>query len=242
MVKKEYYIEALKNELLERCQNNPQYSLSSYARDLGLSQSALSKVLSGQKKLSLKRARLIVQKLKLNKVEQENFFMSVSFNHDPNKVVLNASLGHIIEDPIYNLILNTLKLDDFESSLDWISSRVKQDRKTVELAMRTLELAKLIRLENNKWVRSFPKTESYDQISPESQKRFHKAILRKAMSSLDEFPSEQRQITGVTMSIDPDQLDAAAREISRFRQKISKTLEGGKKTRVYHLEIGLFPL
>lgn len=244
MVDKYFYKKILKTEFLARCDRNPSYSLSAYSKSLNLSQSYLSKLLLGNSKLSVKKAKLIAKRLKLSQSDQNNFIVSVSFDNDPSKMVLTSNLKQIIEDPIYHSILNVMKLDEFESSSSWISKKIQYDREVVELAIEKLEQAGLIKKINDKWERSFPKTESHDQTSPEAQKKFHKAVLKKAIASLDEYSSEERNITGVTMSIDPSQLNEAAKEISRFRERISKILENGngKKTNIYHLEVGLFPL
>lgn len=242
MVDQNYYKKVLENELLARCKKNPSYSLNAFAKSLGLSQSSLSKIFSQQSKLSIEKAKHVVEMLKLDVNERDLFLISVSLHHDPEKMVLTSSLSKIIENPLYHLILNTIKLDDFQSDVHWIAGRVRSNVETVQNALNELLQVGLIKEVDGNIERAFPKTESHDQISPDSQKKFHRSVLSKAISSLDEYSSEQRNITGITMSIDPDKMDIAAKEITRFRQRMSKALESGKKTQVYHLEVGLFPL
>jgi cyanate lyase len=59
-------VDILKNIFQERINKNPKYSLRAFARDIGLSPSLLSMVMSGQRQLTAKQAAKISLKLKLS--------------------------------------------------------------------------------------------------------------------------------------------------------------------------------
>lgn len=242
MIDSYYYKEILEASFLDKCKKNPRYSLSAFARSIGLSQGYLSKIFSGQNKLSLEKSIVVAEKLGLEKEDKEKFFISASLDRDSENLTLTNSFSCMIENPLYHLILNTLKLDDFKTDIDSISKKINCDKTIVQSFLDKLLELELVKCENGEWKRCFHKTISHDQVAPESQKSFHKNVLKKAILSLDKYPSEQRNITGITMAIDPNQIELAAKEISRFREKMRKILKDGNKTEVYHLEVGLFPL
>ena len=74
---------------------------------------------------------------------------------------------------------------------------------------------------------------------------FHKQMLEMAtqrLASVDPEDREGRDITGVSMAVDPMRVRVAKRKIAKFRKELMKYLEKGHRTEVYHLGIQLFPL
>ncbi len=61
-----FYNFILKNELARRIEQNPQYSLNSFARTLGVSPATLSLVLNNKQPLSLKNANKILKVIELS--------------------------------------------------------------------------------------------------------------------------------------------------------------------------------
>ncbi len=68
----------LRAELGRRQVKNPAYSMRAFARDLGLSASGLSEVLSGKHSLSLRRAVIVSQRLGLSGHESDDFIASAT--------------------------------------------------------------------------------------------------------------------------------------------------------------------
>lgn len=74
------YQEILKLALLRRKRKNPSYSLTSFARDLKVAQPHLSKILSGQRRLTPDKAYYFGRRLDLNEEDLLEFIVSAIEN------------------------------------------------------------------------------------------------------------------------------------------------------------------
>ena len=73
-----YYRKLLKAELARRKAVNPRYSIRAFASALKLNNGYLSKVISGKVMLTVETANEVSTLLKLNKVERDQFIISVA--------------------------------------------------------------------------------------------------------------------------------------------------------------------
>lgn len=77
-LKNPYYIEYLSNEMTRRAEANPAQSLRSFAKDLDIDPSQLSKILSRKIVPSLKITEKIINKLPISDNERIDFAKSVA--------------------------------------------------------------------------------------------------------------------------------------------------------------------
>lgn len=75
------YQEILKTNLKRRTSLNPRYSLRAFALFLGMAPSKLSEIFSGKKGLSISRALVFCQRLKLKSPDRDFFLLSVQAQH-----------------------------------------------------------------------------------------------------------------------------------------------------------------
>ena len=71
------YRTTLLDELTRRKNKNPSYSLRAYARDLGISSTSLSDVLSAKRNLSRKNALKVAEKLGYTSVQTESLLSQI---------------------------------------------------------------------------------------------------------------------------------------------------------------------
>ena len=71
------YRDILREELATRCQANSRYSLRAFARDLGVSHSYISQVLSGKLRLSFRQALRFSEFLDLEEATRENLLKGI---------------------------------------------------------------------------------------------------------------------------------------------------------------------
>ena len=112
-----------------------------------------------------------------------------------------------------------------------------------ELALQRLLDLELLNRKNGKlvvWEKQF--TTADKNITTSALRRHMRQILEKALYSLENDSIDRRNITAMTMAIDPARIPKAKEMIEDFTRKISKFLEGGKKSEVYEVNINLFPL
>lgn len=110
MAARPFYIKLLLNEIDNRKEKNPRYSLRAFARYLGMGPSTLSRILSGRQELSHSACKNIIKKLK--------------FNRD-DCVLFIASIAEERKRRAYKLLYNIIEDSDAESpneSYEWLLS------------------------------------------------------------------------------------------------------------------------
>src|SRR5437868_10680542 len=72
------YKAIIQEELAQRCEKNPRYSMRAFAKALGVGSGALSEILSGKRVPSHKLARQLVSALGLTPSQEREFFRSLA--------------------------------------------------------------------------------------------------------------------------------------------------------------------
>lgn len=111
------YQAALKYEFDRRQKRNPMYSLRAYARDLDLSPSHLSKVLSNKSGLSTYRAMIVAKNMGLQNKSIKWFKSLVEAQHSRNKYVKERAQKSILKYEGDELISPELKLNIPKSAI-----------------------------------------------------------------------------------------------------------------------------
>lgn len=84
--------------------------------------------------------------------------------------------------------------------------------------------------------------ETTSDIPSAALRRSHRQTLEQAIESLEEVRIELRDITSITMAIDPARIGEAKTAIRRFRRDMAALLEDGRRTEVYNLNVQLVPV
>lgn len=95
MAARPFYIKLLLNEIENRKEKNPRYSLRAFARYLGIGPSTLSRILSGRQELSHSACKNLIKKLKFNRDDCVLFIASIA---EERKRRAYKLLFNIIED------------------------------------------------------------------------------------------------------------------------------------------------
>lgn len=109
------YRSILKAELAKRCGANPRYSQRAFARDLDLSPSRLSEILSRRYGLSRVAAQGIAKRIGLAKEECRRFLDLVESEHARSKVAREAAKDRLNSDSEQS----QLQMDAFAIVSDW---------------------------------------------------------------------------------------------------------------------------
>lgn len=255
------YRQYLKAVLEERMSANPLYSLRAFARDLKISPQMLSFVLNKKKGLSPETAAEIAERLELDPAEASYFVDLVTWLHSrseqsrkiaryriderisasPKYRPLDVEAFKIISDWYHYAILELTFCPDFQSDPKWIAERLGISAHEASQALERLLALEL--LEKDKKGRLI-KTElnisaSYGTPSA-ALRKLARQLLQKSIDSLETQSIEERDITNITMAIDPALLPEAKEMISSFRKKLCAFLEQGKRTEVYTFAPSLF--
>ncbi|MEW6057233.1 MAG: TIGR02147 family protein, partial [Bdellovibrionota bacterium] len=253
------YRQWLEGELTKRCEKNPKYSLRAFARTLGLSPSQLSRILSGKRPLSVPTADQIAFRLGLPP-QARSQLLSLVVNQeralggrskkdrktqdDPSSsLVLSLDAFAVISAWYHYAITELTQVEDFKSQPRWIASRLGITIAEANAAVKRLvRLGVLSKDHEGNFKKTADSVATTNEIRSSGLRKFHKQILQKAMESLEEIELEKRDVTAITMAIDPKNLPKTKQKIQKFRKTLCSQLEKGRPTEVYTRSIQLFPL
>ncbi len=86
-------------------------------------------------------------------------------------------------------------------------------------------------------------TTTGDEVRSFFVKKFHESMIHLAAESIDRFPSEVRDISGVTMSLSEESFETIKNEIQQTRKRILSIVEQEENhDSLYQLNVQLFPL
>ena len=257
-------VEFLRELYLERRERNSSYSTRAFARDIGISQAYASMILNGKKPLTLKQATRVAALLNLEPEKTEALLNAV-LGLATAKSKIKKSIRLSFSKKEKNDWFSDLQLDRFTAISRWYhiaildlttTKNFKEDVKWIgaRLGITSIEandaLDRLIRLgflqRTNGKIRK-PKAHLYLQTehSEPAIRKFHKEMIAKAASKLDETSQEEfskRSITGITLAVDVKHVEEAKKKINNFQQEMSELVTDGNCTEVYQLNVQFFSL
>ncbi|MGZ3771579.1 MAG: TIGR02147 family protein [Bdellovibrio sp.] len=253
------YRAIIKAELDRRKQTNSQYSLRAFARDLDLSAAFVSKLLNGQKDLSVDTAVAVATKLGFNKYETKNFcqlvqysklsesqsqelFKETQVDSIADSHVLNLDMFQVISDWYHYAILELACCYPHQLNSRFISKKLGIRIDQAVTALQRLENLKLIEFKNGKWIKTNNSVSTPTDVPSRALRNFHSQMIKKAQDSIEGQPVQLRDISGLTIAISEDKIDLAKKEIQNFRRKMSKLMDSNHPTKVYQLNIQFFSL
>jgi uncharacterized protein (TIGR02147 family) len=251
---------------------NPGYSIRAYARDLTLSPSFLSQVLSNQKQLSPAKAQAVSKRLHLN-VDEQLYFVSKSIvsSSRSEKQKLDAqavlrkikiqrlahSLGteefKVMSDWYHLGIFQTLFLKDYakycetDGEVAFLARFLKVPTANVKEALERLSQLKII--ECGKKVH-FPITDNLvvkNKIPSAAIRKFHRQMIEKSLVAMEAQPVTERFFNCTTLTLRQADLPDLMKEYETFYQSIVERFSkkaSAKETAdsVYALSSQLFRL
>lgn len=257
-----YYRACLKEELADRCQRNPRYSLRAFAKALNVDVAAVSRILSGKAIPSAKMAQKLSLGLGLSPEREAEFVKSLSQEYESRNLKklnvvfrttgpggrstvreISPEMFRVIADWYHYAILELTYTPQFRFSSKWIASRLGISEAEAKLAMERLLQLGLLKKDGHRVRKASEQmaTGSHHLSTPALRHR-QKQILGKAIDSLENDPIEARNNIAVTMAIDPKRIPRAKEMIREFVESLCKFMEGGDRLRVYELGVVLFPL
>lgn len=248
----------LAGEYTARRARNPYYSKRAFARQLGISSGRLTELLNGKRAFTPLIARRIAERLSLTS-ERRNVWLAATeaerLTRDSTRKLErlvgddSAPSAELDEDMLRAIcgwhhlaILSLLRVPGFVGRADWIGRRLGIPADEAGEAWLRLVRLGLVRRRGQHWARAQSRWRTKTDVPSEALRFAHRGFLDLAARSLDEVPVELRDITSITMAIDPASLPRAKKLIRNFRRALSDYFESGKPKEVYHLSVALFPL
>ncbi len=256
------YREWLQAELQQRKEDNPAFSAQAFAMRLGLSQAYMSLLMSGRRKLTVKAASLIAEKLGLDDSEQhylktliqkekhagteleaamDSELAKIRKEHELTPI--NLVRFRVMSDWYYSAILELINIEGIPHSGESFAKQLGITVQEAKEAIGVLLRLKLITREDGRFIRS---DEGYlatpTEVFSKALQRFHMQMLTKSREAIKSQTVEQRAFTGMTMSIDPEKLPEAKRRVQKFTEELMEFLESGERKAVYQMSFQLFQL
>lgn len=246
----------LENEFLARKRRNSRYSIRAFAKFLDLPSGRVSQLLSGRRTLTLQLGEKISERLSYDLKTKELFLKTIErqlkqrkavsargFSATQNYRTLQMDQFKMIAKPIHYDILGLFKTSDFVSDEKWIAERLRVTLGEVRDALKRLNKLSLITLSEVGWkLSSSSGLTTMNDVPSQVIRTAHRSYLRSATKALSEWEVELRDITAITMAIDPALMPEAKEMIRDFRRRLCELLESGEKNEVYRLSIQLVPV
>ncbi|MCX6126783.1 MAG: TIGR02147 family protein [Proteobacteria bacterium] len=237
--------EALLTEWSRIRQINPAFSLRSFAKRIGLQAPALSQIINGKRRVSLKLARRLLDRLDAPPLETQRVFKRLVDQASKNSTYQTIDMDHyhLLADWFHFSILSLVETNDFNADPVWIADRLKISKTSARTALTRLKkLGFLAESTSGKLSLCQPKFATSDNVSNLAVKKSHSQSLDLAKLSLYEDDLALRDITTMNLAIDIRKIPQAKIAIREFREKIANLLETNDRTEVYQLCVQLFPV
>lgn len=258
----ENYRSFLKQALHERL-GHKNLSLRAIARRLGMAPSHLSEILSGRKNLSLDRALMLAQFLKLNSRQSDYFVLLIqlekakdvkvkqsllqklkALNKSKNFHNLNIDLFNVLVEWYHLPILTSIDVKGFKPTPRNLAKTFGISILEAQTALDRLERLELIEKDAHNQFRLVHNNSLFQtETAHKGMRQFNQQMLKKAIEYIDTRNPEKSFSGSETMSFDVDQLDEFKQACDDFLSKMAQLSEKGKnKTRVYHMNLQFFDL
>ena len=238
---------------------NPHVSLRAYARRLAVSPAALSEILRGKRRISMNRAKELIDRMGMDPLESDrilNLFAQES-KSTARKTAASASdlkalqsvtdQFNIASEWYHYAIVALAQTSDFDSRTEVIAKRLGITEKLAETAIERLVRAGIFLNENNQLILK-PQLRRIEGSIPTN---IIQSALRKAQTqnldlarvALDQENIETHEFGSLTLAMSPERLSDARQKIKEFFEKFEQTLElSGNRTEVYKLNLQLIQL
>lgn len=228
----------LSEELEKRRSKNPKYSLRSFARDLDLSPSMVSRFLTGERSPSLETLQKMMKVLGL---EERLRQLGMMIPKDEEYVRLSLQQREQINDWLFSSLMELFRSKKRTLSISGAAKALGQPMKEIERRVRVLVSLGLLKKTDRGY-----RTVAIKQSSIGLGKvvhQIHEGYLERAKKALEKESAPG--ISGATILIHPSRLEEARTRIREFRRSLSSFLAvkpEETEEELFRIQIALFSL
>lgn len=250
---------------------NPKFSLRLMAKQLGISHSFLSQVLSGKKQFPLDRIDALIDVLELDEFAKRRLLENVIDEQIDDWKTKSKALGEHLEqtvthsklsvrvyeeippskmslvNPWFNMaILDLVESQDFSVNYSWISKRLGVSTFQAQAAWAFLTEQKFVIEDNGRWKKSDLYLRMPVLKSSEPIRQHYLQILGKMEEQLKKKTSDadlkRRMIVGATCTANSQKLDEVKQYLEDSLYIAAEELAEGDCSEVYYLMVSAIPL
>lgn len=248
------FLNKINSEFERRQTINSNYSLRGYARHMGVSVSILSRILSNKMPMTKKLLQRMAVPLSLTPEEFDCFEAEISDrkNIQSCDYVLSTSQRKlefdefkIIQDWYNFVILEMVKLENFDPTEKWIAKKLSITVDEAHVALeRLIRLELLVKAPDG----SYKKSSSFISIieakfSTVAMRNRQKQVLARASAAMDMVEFDKRDQSSITLTLDSTLLPEIKSKIKKMRRSLANYISKNSKKRdqVYELAVSFFP-
>ncbi len=260
------FLSFLEESYLSRKGKNKHYSVSAFARDLGISQSFMSRILNRERvptvKVAVQVAAVLGVPSKTADVWISNIVLGSSKSakiskkirdvyekqaSPQTKSILNYEVDRfkVISQWYHLAILYLTYTKPFKTDPQWIAKRLGISAIEARNAIaRLLELG-MLEKKGSSYICIHHLLVVDAKKTELATREFHKGMTQKALAAVnnpDPTQFEERLFSGTTFAIDKKRLPEFKEKVKAFQKDILGMLEPENCTDVYQLNLQLFPL
>lgn len=239
---------------------NPKFSYSSWARDMGLqSKSYLRFAVLGERGLSPELVQRISEFLKLDRIETEYFTLLTIYtqcDQPEQKKVLARKLTHYLRDeikmdevrpvqgvlanPLAITIRNILSFSDIPRTTEFLMSLLAISEEEMTTALMALQGENLITFDGKSWTATQNSIKVSNQTNGETLE-YHKQCLLKAIEAQAK-PADERHFRSVGLAMSKEEYQNYLQDLDQFvKSTFGKyNQEELINRRVYQINFNLF--
>lgn len=237
-----HFVQALDRQLKKRQKKNPSYSVRRFAQQIGLPAGALSEILKGKRKMTLKRAKQVVDKLNLTDRERHHLLTHMGETHKMKRRPAIEADYDLFTDWRVAALLALLELDEVDRSPRALSERLAISEDYVERKIKELVTRKLLFYDDKGELRSSDEVLDYGAGMPaEIALRSDREALRLAEHAMDRIPPLERGFYYITFIGNEDQRQALIVELKKLFARFVPPAASGAKDQVFRLSAQFFP-
>lgn len=251
-------------------ESDSSFSYRSFSADLGIkAPNFLQWIIEGKRDISTKKIVPVASIIGLNEDETQYFTILVSFGQAKSISEKDKYFNRLLElrKPFVVSILDEYQYDHFSN---WYNEAIRvllnmidfhpNDQYSFRRLARMLRpkisesqargaIKKLLSLgmakrDEQGYIRQTERLISTgDEIKSFYVKRYHEEMIDLAKASIDNIPSEERDISGITMNVSDACFDLIKKEIQQTRKRILELVDMDKDSNnLYQLNMQLFPI
>lgn len=234
----------LKQKLVELQEKNPRLSNRYFAKKLGISSGALSEILQGKRKVSKKMAVRFAENLHLDSSETADLCGQLPSENtsDFEFIQMRDDQFHMIADWPHFAILNLVKSERCVHRPSWFARQLNLPLKVVHQTLDRLIRLEFLSYRNKKYVRLATNFQTSDDILNLSIRKSNIEDLEMIKEQLTALKVEERDLTSLTMLIDPQKMPEFKKWIRRMQDQFAHKFETAKSVSPFRLTVALFPL
>ncbi len=238
---------------------NPHVSLRAYARRLAVSPAALSEILRGKRRISMNRAKELIDRMGIDPQESEHILKlfaqeskssnrkASSISGDVKALQMLTDQFNIASEWYHYAIVALAQTTDFNSRSEIIAKRLGISEKLAETAIERLLRAGILLTEDDKLVLR-PQLRRIEGLIPinviqSALRKTQTQNLDLARIALDQDNIEIHEFASLTLSMSPEHLGEARQKIKDFFESFEQSLEqNASRSEVFKLNLQLIQL